>query len=156
MKLTTKWHDRFVMARDTGKNEFPYSELVEMYGIALPNITQKFSEIMSEYPGAIEEVKQPPEIRYKVFRFNYDVLLDDEDYKEPEPEPDYPEWMERTTFDAIAERLALPDAPRVEYRYTEWDRRYQRGRVVVAVYSGVQKFPEYERVFLVDNCIVVN
>ena len=160
MQLTKKWTERFQRCAAEGKNEWTYVELAELFNIAQANVAQKFKTISEEEPRAITEVQQPAEIRYKVFRLDYDILLSEEELQSADEidDPEFPEWMSRATFDAIQDRLDYPDNYRFEYATdAEWLRQYQRGRIVVTVWEIGQKYPEeYQPIFLTDNCIVVN
>jgi len=153
MTITQKWSERFTQCRETGRDEFSYAEIAEMFGIAQANVAQKFKDLATEHPGSIVEANAP-DVKHKVFRLNYDILIA-KDYV-PKPEPEMPEWMSRATWDAIQERLDLPSGYRLEYRTTEWAQRFQRGRVVVTVYEVGQKYADREAVMLIDNCIIVN
>lgn len=153
MAITQKWSERFTQCKETGRDEFSYAEIAEMFGIAHANVAQKFKDLAEAHPGSIVEV-DAPDVKHKVFRLNYDILIA-EDYV-PKPEPEMPEWMSGATFDAIQERLDLSDKYRLEYKATEWEQRFQRGRIVVTVYEVGQKYADKEVVLLVDNCIIVN
>ena len=154
MKMTKTWASRFRQCQETGREEFTYAEIAEMFGIATANVAQKFKEILEADPDSIIEAETGDDIRHKVFRFNYDILLGETD--EPEPESDYPDWMARGTYDSVMERLNLPGGYWVAFEHLDWERQYQRGGVRAAVYEDGQKASEYERVFRLDNCVVVN
>lgn len=155
VNIGKKWQDRFVACRNTGKSVFSYAELSEMFQIALANISQKLSEIMEQDPEAITDASSP-EVRYKLFKFNYDILLAGIGTCDYSGIAFNVDWMTKQTWDTIMERLDLPNNYRVEFSYTEWNQQYQRGRVVCSIYEGVQRYMEYQVVFLIDNCIIVN
>lgn len=154
MKMTKVWGNRFRQCQDTGSDKFTYAEIAEMFGIATANVAQKFKEILEIDPDAISEAETGDDIRHKIFILNYDILLDEAE--EPEPEPDYPDWMARGTYDSVMERLNLKSGYWVAFEHLDWQRQYQRGGVRAVVYEDGQKAPEYERVFRLDNCVVVN
>lgn len=154
MQMTKVWGKRFRQCQETGKDEFSYAELAEMFGIAIANVAQKFKEIREIEPDAITEAETDGDVRHKMFVFDYSILLGDSD--EPEPEPEFPEWMARGTYDAVMERLNLGSGYWTAFERLDWERQYQRGGIRAVVYEDGQKAPEYERVFRLDNCIVVN
>lgn len=154
MQMTKVWGKRFRQCLETGRDEFSYAELAEMFGIAIANVAQKFKEIREIEPDAITEVETDGDARHKIFHFDYDILLGEID--EPEPEPEFPDWMARGTYDSIMERLNLASGYWVAYERLDWERQYQRGGVRVVVYEDGQKAPEYERIYRLDNCVIVN
>lgn len=155
MQMTKVWGNRFRKLQATGKDAFSYSEISDMFGIATANVAQKFKEIREIEPDAITEAETDDDTRRKMFQFDYDILLSEAD-DEPEPEPEFPDWMARGTYDSIMERLNLASGYWVAYERLDWERQYQRGGVRVVVYEDGQKAPEYERIYRLDNCVIVN
>ena len=154
MQMTKVWGKRFKQCLETGRDEFSYAELAEMFGIAIANVAQKFKEIREAEPSAITEVETDGDVRHKMFHFDYDILLGEID--EPEPELEFPDWMARGTYDNIIERLNLERGYWVTFERLDWEQKYQRGGIKAVVYEDGQKVPEYECIYRLDNCIVIN
>jgi len=149
MPISNLWKKRIAKFQERGNN-FTYGEIAEMAEVSRGNVSVVIRKMAEDYPEVVERTKgDDGRVRYI---FNYAAIIDDV----PDTQaPDIPEWMSPTTYTNLVERLAATDNIEMKFEHLDWTRQFQRGGIRVFVYESGQKYPEYSKVFRLDNCIVI-
>jgi len=151
MQISKLWKNRILSFEKHG-NGFTYEEIADMAGVSRGNVSVVLRKMEDTNQDVIERI-EPADGGKLTFKFNYDAIRDTVDEQD---EPDIPEWMSPDSYYNVIGRMGNLDGMEIKISHMDdWIQRFQRGGVTVVVYEDGQKFPEYSKVFRLDNCIIV-
>ena len=151
MSISQLWQNRILSFEEHGNN-FTYEEIAEMSGVSRGNVSVVLRKMEDSNNNVITRIEAEDGGKVR-FAFNYDAVRET---VSEEAVADIPEWLSVDSYENIISQMGDLKGMEIKLSHmSDWIQKFQRGGITVTVYEEGQKFPEYSKVFRLDNCIVV-